>query len=270
MRILKSAGGFAPSIMPIKTVKSLIICAAVLAFIGLGACVSDDVLVKTELDLAGKYISVLGDSISTYDVYSNGCVNGNSTLGNNAVYYPLSYGGMTIDDTWWMQLIARANAILLVNNSWSGSTVTGGVISSGNGARAKNLHCDIGNNAGRTLDIIIVYLGINDFDAGISIEQFSAEYCGMIGEMSEAYPEAQIYCLNLPYRAGADSERLTEFNNSISVGCERYDCRLVDVYANTWTQINYERYLIDGLHPNSLGMDLITNELIHAFDQKVG
>lgn len=270
MRILKSAGGFAPSIMPIKTVKSLMIFATVLAFIGSGACVSDDELVEVELDLAGKYISVLGDSISTYDGYSNDCVNGNSTIGNNAVYYPLSYGGMTVDDTWWMQLIARANANLLVNNSWSGSTVTGGIISSGNGARAKNLHCDIGNNAGRTPDIIIVYLGINDFDAGIIVEQFSAEYCGMIGEMSEAYPEAQIYCLNLPYRAGADSERLTEFNNSISVCCERYDCRLVDVYANTWTQINYERYLVDGLHPNSLGMDLITNELIHVFDQKVG
>ena len=270
MRILKSAGGFAPSIMPIKTVKSLMIFAAVLAFVGLGACVSDDELVEVEFDLAGKYISVLGDSISTYDGYSNDCVNGNSTLGNNAVYYPLSYGGMTVDDTWWTQLIARANAHLLVNNSWSGSTVTGGIISSGNGARAKNLHCDIGNNAGRSPDIIIVYLGINDFDAGISIEQFSAEYCDMIGEMSEAYSEAQIYCLNLPYRSGADSERLAEFNNSILACCERYDCRLVDVYANTWTQINYGRYLIDGLHPNSLGMDLITNELINVFGQTAG
>ena len=258
------------TIATIKNTLNILVVVCCCCFLLLSSACMGDGNNSNHVNLSGKYISVLGDSISTYDGYSNDCVNGNSTIGNNAVYYPLSYGGMTVDDTWWKQLIARANANLLVNNSWSCSTVTGGVISSGNGARAKNLHCDIGNNAGRTPDIIIVYLGINDFDAGISIEQFSAEYCGMIGEMSEAYPEAQIYCLNLPYRAGADSERLTEFNNSISVCCERYDYRLVDVYANTWTQINYERYLIDGLHPNSLGMDLITNELIHAFDQKVG
>lgn len=48
----------------------------------------------------GKTVSVLGDSISTYQGVSNNA-SYNSTIGSNAVYYSAGTLGIHRADTWW-------------------------------------------------------------------------------------------------------------------------------------------------------------------------
>ena len=92
---------------------------------------------------AGKTMSILGDSISTYAGVSNNTAY-NSTIGSNAVYYSSgSLGGQ--QETWWQQAIDALGMQLLVNNSWSGSCVLHprqGAGSEGYLDRCVNLHND--------------------------------------------------------------------------------------------------------------------------------
>jgi len=112
--------------------------------------------------LAGKTISILGDSISTYAGVSNNTAY-NSTIGNNAVYYQPGTQGVYQADTWWQQTIDALGLELLVNNSWSGSAVlhtrrgTAGAYVD----RCVQLHND---KTGEEPDIIVVYMGGNDFN----------------------------------------------------------------------------------------------------------
>lgn len=71
---------------------------------------------------AGKKLSILGDSISTYRDYSNGTAadTTNSTIRSGAIYYPNSLS-LAVTDTWWYQIAEKLDMELLVNNAWSGS-----------------------------------------------------------------------------------------------------------------------------------------------------
>ena len=76
--------------------------------------------------LKGKTISILGASISTYAGTSNGAAadTTNSTIRSNAKYYPHSVvTDVELADTWWMQVAEDLDLRLLVNNSWSGSSL---------------------------------------------------------------------------------------------------------------------------------------------------
>ena len=110
---------------------------------------------------AGKTISILGDSISTYvDVSNNPAYN--STIGENVLYYGAKNIDVTQSETWWQQVIDALNMKLCVNNSWSGSCVlyersgAGGAYIS----RCEQLHND---NTGEEPDVIVVFMGTNDF-----------------------------------------------------------------------------------------------------------
>ena len=122
----------------------------------------------TATGLAGKTISILGASISTYAGTSNGAAADatNSTIRNNAKYYPHSVvTDVGLNDTWWMQVCEDMGLRLLVNNSWSGSALLherSGTV----GAyvdRCVQLHDDTGDNAGEEPDIIGIQMGSNDF-----------------------------------------------------------------------------------------------------------
>ena len=71
-----------------------------------------------------------------------------------------------------MQTISRTGMELVVNNSWSGDTVSGRGVS-----RALQLH----NNANRAPDIIAVYLGINDFRTKVTAEVFAESKIRLLG-----------------------------------------------------------------------------------------
>ena len=70
--------------------------------------------------LEGKYISILGDSISTYIGYSNN-ESDNETLKDNKVYYKGDNILTSVEETWWKLIEKETNLKVLVNNSYSGS-----------------------------------------------------------------------------------------------------------------------------------------------------
>ena len=72
---------------------------------------------------SGKYVSVVGDSISTFQNYSNNS-SYNSTTGSNEVYYS-STALASWRCTYWGKLIADLDMKLCVNNARSGKTVYG-------------------------------------------------------------------------------------------------------------------------------------------------
>ena len=115
---------------------------------------------------AGKTLSILGDSISTFDGISNSAQI-NSTIGNNAVWNSTSRNFHDYTDVYWGQVLEQLDMNLGVCNAWSGSKVYG----FGNGqttgidnmlGRASELDRDDGTQP----DLILVYMGINDLRDG--------------------------------------------------------------------------------------------------------
>ncbi|MBE6713179.1 MAG: SGNH/GDSL hydrolase family protein [Ruminococcaceae bacterium] len=212
--------------------------------------------------LRGKKISFIGDSISTFEGFSNN-VNYNPTIGENAVYYNGTRKGFAdVNETWWMQTVHATGMELCVNNSWSGDRVTKRGIE-----RAKQLH----NAAGAKPDVIVVYLGINDFRNAVTEAQFKTAYDQMIGGMKETYPEADVYLCTLVYTSNVSDysvrpQNVVKFNAVISELAEKYGASVVDLYNGTGiTWKNMQEHMADGsLHPSYLGMDKITECVLSA------
>ena len=240
--------------------------------------------------LEGKKLSVLGDSISTYENVSNN-IEYNSTLSNNAVckYYKTGADkSVELTDTYWQQLINDYNMELCVNNSWSGSFVTksaptngvdsGGTLSNGM-TRSTQLHND---NTNTTPDYIIVNIGINDFNAGKTcgiiadfavIEEndfipsnFAESYAVMIHNIVTNYNQAEVIVFTLPDYAWNDNDSLlAQYNTTIKNIAEHYGCIVVDMFENSGlndTSAQQGNKTVDGLHPNADGFDMITACLV--------
>ncbi|MBR3836727.1 MAG: SGNH/GDSL hydrolase family protein [Clostridia bacterium] len=212
--------------------------------------------------LKGKKVSFIGDSISTFEGYSNNTAY-NATIGGNKVYYTGDKRGFTdVNKTWWMQVANATGMELLVNNSWSGDRVTNRGV-----ARAKELH----NNQGVKPDVIVVYLGINDFRKGITPEAFKAAYDKMIGGMKEAYPEAEVYLCDLVYSSGMNNpgfrpKEVVKTNAVIAEIAQKYQATLVDLYNGTGiTWRNLAEHMCDEvLHPNYKGMEVMAECILSA------
>lgn len=120
----------------------------------------------------GKNVSILGDSISTFDKISNN-TDINSTIGENLKYHNHTGNPHKWERTYWGRLVTDLEMNLCVNNSWASGRVYGrhnGKTTSKNDdnnvldfsdsapERAVQLH----RNDGTTPDLIIMYMGIND------------------------------------------------------------------------------------------------------------
>lgn len=252
---------------------------------------------------SGKNIAVLGDSISTFYGVSNGSAadTTNSTIRSSVLYYDEAHAkalGVTRESTWWQITADTLGSDILVNNSWSGSFIldTSSNTRPTPGAyldRCENLHDDTGDNAGTKPDIILVYLGTNDYyrykancgtsssiDYGTLSEKLGDDYepksvaeayAIMLYKMKAAYPDAEIYCLNVLESTSSDTT-LTTFNNMIKDVAAELECKYVDICANSNIKKNeyYENYVPsddgDGsantLHPNSSGMRSIASCVI--------
>ena len=236
----------------------------------------------------GKTVSILGDSISTFGGVSNN-EKSNSTIGSNASYYT-GQGGIGLHDTWWQQTADILGMELLVNNSWSGSCVfqpRKGEASVGYTNRCVNLHNDL---TGEEPDVILVFLGTNDFKSCYSTIGTEAEvdygsiitengdgtfsyataetsfeaYAIMLHKMKNRYPDAKIYCMNLlPRKSG--SLQPTAFNADLAVIAGRFGCKIIDLENCGFSPENLGELMYDGaVHPNSEGMDLITEAVASA------
>ncbi len=113
----------------------------------------------------GKYLSLMGDSISSFrGITDNTDYSG--ALINNRCYYGASYMN-DYTQMYWGRLAYECNMELCVINGWSSSKVYGGGQDKNDRVdatqdnmlvRSTTLH----NNEGQNPDLIILYMGIND------------------------------------------------------------------------------------------------------------
>ena len=205
-----------------------------------------------------KYISVLGDSISTFE----GCNPPGYKVyydidrqQANAIYIP--------GKTWWGRVIDALGGRLCVNNSYSGSLVSGTQYHSGcSDERTSGLH-----NASCRPDIILIYMGFNDygycaepeFVRGEERDAFEPAYRRMLALIRKNYPEAEVVCGTIMRSclrfddAWVFPERfsgfeLTRYNGIIRRVCEEQGCLLADLSS---LGMLYET--LDGSHPTSEG-----------------
>lgn len=229
--------------------------------------------------LFGKRLSILADSISTFKGY----------LADEEYqhYYP-AYGIDTVDNTWWMQLINRTGMTLLRNCSWSGSRVCGN--SNDNetaSAGCSNKRIDDLSDGVNTPDIVIVWIGINDFIMSQykcgdwdgtkeiptegTITVFSEAYALTIKKVMTKYPKCRVFCCTLmdtqvdnefthlsnptvyPSKNEANSETVYMFNSAIKKIALSLGAGIIDMHACGINFFNVMQYTGDGLHPNESG-----------------
>jgi len=223
---------------------------------------------KLSFILKDKKVSILGDSISTFEGYSNNDIDTNDTIGDNKIYYNGNNYITDVNDTWWMKTANKIGFEILVNNSWSGDRVT-----KRGQTRNVELHDNTGDNAGTNPNIIIVYLGINDFRHNVTINIFKESYNQMIKNMINRYPEADIFLFNyVPNDSNTRTlEELEEYNEVVKNTAEKYNCTLVDLYnesgINETTMYSFMGDLT-ALHPNIEGMQAISDVLIDSLISK--
>lgn len=217
-------------------------------------------IVQKRLTITGELISILGDSISTYEGYNPE---------DYAVFYTGEQreksGLRSVEDTWWFQVIHQLNGRLCANSSFSGC----GVIDSGFGdltaeKQARRLHTPENDP-----EWIFIYLGTNDFARGVPVYKsrrdaypmayFYDSYREMLIRLHGMYPNACLFCGTIMRTTLRDRPDWTFPNAFGGTPLERYNemirraakwekCILVDLEA---TGLRYET--LDGVHPTAEG-----------------
>lgn len=230
--------------------------------------------------LEGKYISILGDSISTYIGYSNN-ESDNETLKDNKVYYKGDNILTSVEETWWKLIEKETNLKVLVNNSYSGSKVfnSGKSKSEGWKDRSENLH----NSSDVNPDIVSIYLGTNDartdlepgelelidlsnyiinnFDGTYTYETpktFAQAYAIMLHKIIVKYKNPDLFCFTIiPYDTHM---KVSEYNNVIRIVSAQFNCNIVDLenYKDLTNALENDVFGVT-VHPNEKGMKLIAD-----------
>lgn len=227
--------------------------------------------------LVGKKVSIIGDSISTFSGYNPS---------GYATFYPK--GNVTsVEHTWWKQLINNTGMELLKNCSWSGSECYGDSTSTTDaaaGCSTKRVN-DLANGSTNP-DIIICYIGINDFFNGVglsdwepdkaiptdstSIDNFLDAYVIMINKIRQKYKNARVFCTTLmdcptvktgyPLINNANIS-LYAFNEAIKKVANTFGCDVLDLHNCGLNQYNFSSYGVDTTHPNQAGHTLMANKM---------
>ena len=212
-----------------------------------------------------KTLAILGDSISTNGILDN-------------------YEG-SVDDVWWKQTMDKLGMTLTKNNSISGSKVYAEVSEGGSSSGAWYSRCeDLADDEGNEPDIIGVFMGTNDFrqsvECGTEIDfdsvetegfvptNFGEAYAVMIYKMMQKYSNADVFCLTILDSCDREiDDVLEEYNNMIKFIANHYGCTVVDIYTETPLNDN-ATYYTDGLHPNVIGMDFVSESFENALRSK--
>ena len=202
--------------------------------------------------LRGKKLSILGDSISTYKGVSNDD-SANATIGGNAYFYRPIF---ELSDTYWARLMERTGMTLCVNNSWSGGNLSGRSDATSGVSRARNLSHSNGDKP----DVIIVFMGINDVGRGIDAEVFREDYIETLRIIKDDYPEANVFCVNLPDRDIFLKKQTEVYNNNIdeAVLLSGDNFHVVDLFGSVLNNDYYYNNTLDGLHPDRDGTSIIS------------
>ncbi|MBO5109305.1 MAG: SGNH/GDSL hydrolase family protein [Clostridia bacterium] len=217
-----------------------------------------------------KYFSILGDSLSALDGYSQP---------EDAAFYTgmmkFEANVFLPEDTWWGQVIDALGGTLLVNHSIAGSMVS------------RHRSCEIPSYGcsdertsalsrdGHVPDVILVLMGTNDWGCPIQptpdetsakddLSIFSIAYQTMLEKLRRNYPTAEIWCCTLPVSTSTQNEHfvfpycyrghhIEEYCEIIRACAEANACRLIDLYRFAPP---YDT--VDDFHPNSEGMQTLS------------
>ncbi len=209
--------------------------------------------------LKGKTLSILGDSISTYQGISN---NGDirPELFYNAVYYREPF---PLEKTYWMRVMEALGLTLAVNNSYSGGNLSGRENEFSGVNRAKAL----GGKDGNAPDFIILFMGLNDLGRNVPLSVFADDYQKTLNTVSALYPLCRVCCVNLPDRDIFLRERTVLFNEAIAsaVSSAGENFFIADLFSSRLKGDFYYNNTIDGLHPDEDGMKYIAEVITEAF-----
>lgn len=227
--------------------------------------------------LVGKTLTIVGDSISTFDDWiPEGYYD----------FYPMNGEGVeTVEQTWWKMVLNDMGMELGVNASSAGSTCIGDSL----GTDTPQCGCNefrLGNLTdanGVSPDIIIVYMGSNDFLKAIplgdndgttkvkegEIETFGDGYSLMLDKLISYYPDSDIFCCTLipigtwgvkrPFEIMVNGLELTseDYSQKIEEIAWTKGCTVIDLQYCGITVDNMQEYTSDGLHMKPAGMILI-------------
>ncbi len=202
---------------------------------------------------AGKTISVLGDSITTYSGY---------IPTGFAYFYPYPTADLSdVNQTWWMQFINHYGMKLLVNNAWSGSAVAGSAPSAAQGM-SRLQHLLIGEVKP---DVILIFMGANDAPSQyITLEQFDTAYGVMLANIKTLAPDAEIILCTLPSIPLYDATSQNDYSAVIQQYATEQRLTLID-FSKAFTRAESASYLVDSAHPNKAGMDKLAAVAIADF-----
>lgn len=234
-----------------------------------------------EFSLEGITVSILGDSISTFENWI--------PYGYNN-FYPMSGEVTDINDTWWIRMFDETGMKLCANASSSGSTCAG----DSTDAEDPQVGCsdfritDLSDKNGAYPDIIVVFMGTNDLlmsvplgendgttvvEEGV-IDNFSDAYTLMLDKLETYYPCSDIYCCTLmqagdygtetPYVPFTNGQGLTaeDYTGQIRVIAENKGFPVIDLYHCGIEIDNLQEMTSDGVHPTPEGMKYIAEAVI--------
>lgn len=229
----------------------------------------------------GKTISFLGDSITTYKEYI--------PEGNECYYTGSNCGVNSEHQTWWMRVCNAKGYVLNTNNSWSGSKVSNKSSLVSN-AMVRCTELDNGVDP----DIIIMLMGINDFNSGVALgtyngrgtipitgNTFREAYAITLNKMLTRYKTSKVYVCTLPVvdRTVADTTSpesnsagvyLTEYNDAIREIAKAFCVEVIDLESCGITHQNASLYMGDFkevgsfTHPNSEGHRLMSEKVLRT------
>lgn len=215
----------------------------------------------------GKSMSVMGDSLSGFENY---------IPKGYLTYYPS--GNVSLPDIWWYLLAKKMGMSLCKINGCGSSGVTdltGDGLTlemSASRGRGKELHSDW-----RQPDVIFVWIGGNDIIKGKTAAEINEAYRRMMQDITESYPEAEIYLCNYYHMLLDHLDQDGQFDQMIQEVADDFQVKTLDLKDCGITAENQAEYLYDiqedvmlGVHPNKEGFALIVDCMIKQLAESSG
>ena len=213
------------------------------------------------------------------------------------IYYPESGDIPNAGQTWWGQLLANTGMVLCRNASSANTDVTGNSLALDGSAPGCSIRriVDLKGTDGSNPDVIIIYMGINDFarsrtlgsftSPGVQTEGevmvFTDAYELMLQKIKALYPTASIYCCTLLERCdlngntGApavnlNGDTVADFNTQIKAIAKAYGASVIDFYNCGINYTNLSLFTVDGIHPTWIGAGVLGQCATQAVLSSVG
>lgn len=244
-----------------------------------------------------KYISILGDSMSTYGASGYKMPAADS-------FYP-RYDVLSLNDMWYTQVAEAIGAKILRSASWAGSHVAGNTADTTGQAGVSDARINYLGTGATDPDIVIVAMGTNDFNSTSgsdslgtfddttaipentgTITQFAPAYALMLSKIHAKYPLAIVYCCTIMARRSDSSidtfeypvvkngMTIDDYNNAIRNIAKLMNCKVIETAAcgmSYWNISTGESgsysdrvYGDNYVHPAKKGMDYIAQTVINS------